>query len=149
VSPPVPGTIYQTVPARRVLTRHAVPLKSPAHFNSAVTAKLTAVRSIIATAHGPGEISGPALEIGIRITNAGKRSIDLSNVVVNLTDATGVPGLRIAGEPAAPFRGALASGRSASGTYVFTVPVGKRSPISVTVSYTALAPVVLFVGNAS
>lgn len=149
VPPPTKGDIHQTVPARKVVTRRAVSLDATAHFTSAIAARLTRVEPISAKGNGPGEISGPALELTIKITNDGKSSIDLGNAVVNLADSRKQPGLPIAGAPAKPFSGTLSGGRSAVGIYVFTVPVGHRAPVSVTVSYTAAAPVVLFVGNAA
>lgn len=149
VPPPTKGDIHQTVPAQKVVTRRAVSLDATAHFTSAIAARLTRVEAISAKGNGPGEISGPALELTIKITNDSKSSIDLGNAVVNLADSRKQPGLPIAGAPAKPFSGTLSGGRSAVGIYVFTVPVGHRAPVSVTVSYTAAAPVVLFVGNAA
>lgn len=149
VPPPTKGNIHQTVPSRTVLTRHAVSLHQTAHFTSAIAARLTSVKGINAKANGPGEIAGPAVELTIRITNDAAKTIDLGNAVVNLTDSEQKPGLPIAGSPAKPFTGTLAAGHSAIGTYVFTVPTNHRAPVSVTVSYTATAPVVLFVGNAA
>jgi len=46
-----------------------------------------------------------------------------------------------------PFAGKLAAGKTAEGTYVFTVPKNKRKPITLSVSVND-DPVLVFTGNA-
>ena len=48
-----------------------------------------------------------------------------------------------------PLRGLLAPGHQASGTYVFTIPAGHRTPVTVNFSYAGGGPVVLFKGDAA
>jgi hypothetical protein len=51
------------------------------------------------------------------------------------------------GSPAKPFRGNVPAGRSSAATYVFALSKSHRNPVTISLSYTTEAPVVLFVGN--
>lgn len=124
-----------------------MPITATASFGDAVTARILSVEPINAKAHGPGEISGPGVALSIRITNGSARAIDLGTVTVNVTASNGSPGLQLLGPPASAFNGSLTAGQSATAVYVFTVPVQFRKPVTVSVSYTAAAPVVLFRGT--
>ncbi len=105
-------------------------------------------KAINATAHGPGEIGGPAVELSLRFANGGSHAVSLGSVVVNVYDSSKDPASAIAGPPAKPVSGSLAAHRTTVGRYVFTVAPSKRKPITISVSYSAAAPVVLIVGNA-
>ncbi|MCU1659116.1 MAG: hypothetical protein QOD31_3201 [Pseudonocardiales bacterium] len=93
-------------------------------------------------------MSGPALELGVRIDNGSAHALDLGNVIVALQDSAGAPADPMSASPAHPFRGTLAAHSHATGIYVFTIPTASRKPVTVSVSYTTAAPVVVFVGNA-
>jgi hypothetical protein len=85
--------------------------------------------------------------ITIEITNGSDAEIELDNVTVDLTDATGA-----SASPATPqgeqnLSGPLAVGASTSGTYLFTLPADDRADATLRVSYTTDAPTVLFTGN--
>jgi hypothetical protein len=142
------GSIAETVPSKRVATEAAVPLTSTADFGNKVTAVVTAAKSINATAQGPGEIAGPAVAISLTIKNTSGGAIDLSSVIVNLQDKAGTPSNPMSASPAKPVSGKLASGATASGVYVFSLPRSHLNPVTISVSYTTEAPVVLFVGDA-
>ena len=114
-----------------------------------MTAKISKVAAITATARGPGEISGPAVALTLAITNGSAASISLANSVVNLYyGATQVPGIPMSGPPSSPFAGALGAGKTASSVYVFTIPVADRANVLITISYSPSAPVVQFTGSA-
>jgi hypothetical protein len=142
------GGINATVPARTITTAPPVPLKSPASFGGKVSAFLASIKAINATAQGVGEISGPALQVTFTITNGSSNVVDLGSVTANLQDAAGTPSVSMIGPPAAPFHGSVAPGKSASGVYVFSLAKNHVNPVSISLSYTTAAPVVLFVGNA-
>ncbi|HUX69819.1 MAG TPA: hypothetical protein VMV41_04850 [Cellulomonadaceae bacterium] len=128
-------------------TKAAVPLSQPADFGTGVVAKLDKIESIVATAHGPGEISGPALAFTITVTNGSSGVIDLGSVIVNLTDANGDPGVSMFGSPASLLSGLLAAGASATGVYVFSVAPSADSSVRLDVSYSTQAPTVVFSGD--
>ena len=148
VPAPSPGNIHQTVASRSIPTKAPVALTRVAAFGTGVSVRLVSAKAITATAHGPGEIGGPAVELSLRFANNGSRPVSLGSVVVNVYDSDKAPASTIAGPPAHPVSGTLAAGRTAVGQYVFTVAPGKRKPITISVSYSAAAPVVLIVGNA-
>jgi len=142
----VSGAISQKVPAVTRSTAAAVALTASASFGDQVTVKLTSVASSTITARAPGEVSGPGLTITVAITNGTTAAVDLSNVNVTVTDSAGLPGI-VMSAGASPVRGTLATGKTVSGVYVFTVAAAHRHPVSIFVSYTADAPIVLFQGT--
>jgi hypothetical protein len=139
--------VAATVPSRSVTTDPAVPITASATFGGRVTARILSTESITAQAHGPGEISGPGVALTIRISNESNDAVDLGSVTVNVTGSVGGPGLQLLGPPATSFSGSLAAGRAAQAVYVFTIPVPQRSPMTVSISYSAAAPVLVFRGN--
>jgi hypothetical protein len=148
---PVPapgrGNIDQIVPSAATATLPASPLTGSVVVDSGVSVRLDGVTAITAKAQLPGEISGPAIEITVRVLNTSTQSISLNDVVVNATDSTGVPGVQMSASPAAPFPASVAAGQQATGIYVFTLGTAHRDPVSITVSYRPGAPVALFTGN--
>ena len=165
VSPPQPGNVHQNVRSAKVITKPPVALHAVADFGTGVIARITSVKAIQVQAVGPGQVSGPGLNMVIQVTNHTPKALNLNNAVVTVADAEGTPGVQmiftpnVAGDddvPAPgpdsfshPMTGSLATRASASGTYVFTIPVGNRSPITVSFSYSGGGPVVLFKGDAS
>jgi hypothetical protein len=163
VPPPQSGDIHQNVPAAKVITKAPVALHAIADFGTGVTARIVSVKAIHAQAVGPGQVSGPALNIVIQVTNHTKKALDLNNAVVNIADAEGTPGVQMISTPAEagddgvpspgpgsfshPMRGSLAPSATAKGTYIFTIPVAHRDPITVSYSYAGAGPVVLFKGE--
>jgi hypothetical protein len=77
----------------------------------------------------------------------GHEVTDLGSVTANLQDAAGIPSTSMTASPAHPFAGQLAGGGSSTGTYVFALAKGHHNPLTISLSYTTAAPVVLFVGN--
>jgi hypothetical protein len=144
-----PGSIHSTVPARDIPTASPVSLESTANFGNKVTAKIVSSKSINATAHGSGEISGPAAQLTISVSNGTAQAISLADVTVNLTDAKGNPANTVSDPSMKPFSGSLAAGKSATGVYVFTLAKNHPNPVTISLSYTVDAPVVLFTGAVS
>ncbi len=141
------GNIHKTDESHAVTTKPPVPLTAKAAFGGKVTARIASVKSIQAKAQSPGEVSGSGVALTIAIENGSAKTINLNLVSVTLTGSDGSPRPSITTTPARPFTGALAAGESASAVYVFTVPASLRKPMTVSVSYTSKAPVVLFRGT--
>jgi hypothetical protein len=146
VPPPTPGDTSSTVAPRPVETRKPVKLDQPAAPTRAVTVRVTRLRAVQAKAQGPGEVSGPGLELRVQVRNQGP-TLDLSGAAVTLTAADGSPGQMMTGPPAVPLPGSVAAGRTATGTYVFTVPKGQRDPVQVVVTLSEKLAVVTFSGS--
>jgi hypothetical protein len=141
------GDINQVVPNRELVTNSAVPLDAASDLGGQISAKLTEVKAIDAQAKVPGEISGPAVAITVEISNDSANAIGLDSVSVDVQGAGGVPTSPITTDPASPLSGVLAPGEKKTGVYVFTMPADVRNGASVTVLYSADAPVALFTGN--
>jgi hypothetical protein len=137
----------ETVPVVPVTTAPAVPLSSPAPSLGGGRISIGTITSIQGTAQLPGETAGPAVRVPVTIVNGGSTALDLDQVVVDLVDRNGVSASSLSSDPAAPFQGSLAPRASASAVYVFSLPTGDRSDVSVVVSYTTAAPVVVFTGS--
>lgn len=148
ISAPMGGNVSESVPSGSVRTAAPIDLTATANFGTGVTAKVVANSRISFTAHRPGEISGPAVEVRIRFTNNSSAAVSLANVVLNDQDAKATPLVQVDSSPAAPVSGSLAPGKSATGIYAFELPPSYHSPLTLSVSYTTAAPVVLFVGDA-
>lgn len=110
-----------------------------------VEVSLTSLKAVNAKGAGPGEISGPALAVSVRIINGAATSLDVSHVIVNLLDAKGNVATPLS--PSAPFSGSVAAGGSAKGTYEFSIAKNVRKPVKVSVTYDLDQPTALFVGN--
>jgi hypothetical protein len=137
------------VPEVPVTTAPAVALTDTADFGGQVSARISQVSAIQASATLPGEIAGPAVAVTVEITNGSSAAIGLDTVTVTLADAGGTPATTISSDPAAPLQGALEPGAAKSGTYVFTVPADQRNPVTVTVNYSTGAPTLVFTGQVS
>lgn len=148
VPAPQGGDINQTVAAVPVTTAPAVPLNSAADFGGGVRVEMVELNRIDTTAQGPGEVAGPGVAVKLRFVNDSSAAVSLDNVTVNLADGSQQPGLPMSAAPAQPFRGSVDAGATAEGVYVFTLPADFANPASVTVSYSAGAPTVVFTGDA-
>jgi hypothetical protein len=144
---PTPSVTTRETP--KVLQTHKpVPIKTAAPFGDGVTAKIVGVVPVQSVAQGPGEISGPAIKVTISLKNGTKDAISVNQVTINVSyGKQASPASDIQGDPAAkPFHGTVGIGAIVRGTYVFDVPKNQRSDVSISVSYEALSPIVVFAG---
>ena len=144
---PTSGDINQVVPNRDLVTNSAVPLDAASDLGGQISARLAEVKAVDAQAKVPGEISGPAVAVTVEISNDSPNAIGLDSVSVDVQGAGGVPTSPITTDPASPLSGVLQPGEKKTGVYVFTMPADARNGASITVLYSADAPVALFAGN--
>lgn len=86
------------------------------------------VQRVDGQAAGPGESSGPALALDVRITNDSGTTVTADGLVVNVYGTDGVPGSQLLGDPrSAPLQGDIAGGTSVQGVYVLTGPGGSTA----------------------
>lgn len=143
-SAPSPSAPTATVPANPQTT--ASPLALDRSYQAGkVRVELAALKAVNAKGEGPGEISGPALAVSVRIINGTTKNLDVSHVIVNLLDSKGNVATPLS--PSAPFSGSIAAGDSAKGTYEFSIAKNVRKPVKVSVTYDLDQPTALFVGN--
>lgn len=140
----------QTVPPREQPTSEPVPLDETAKVRKGVTVKLISEKPINIDAEGPGESSGPGVLLTMRIQNDSTSTVDLKNVIVDMTygaDATPADPALIPGVE--PLVGELAPGEQATGDYAFRIPKSQRDDVTISVFVTVDDPVVVFTGALS
>lgn len=126
-----------------------VALDQPAAVGNGITAEVVALEAIDGSAVGPGNVSGPALRVTVRITNGTDAPVALGGVVVDLASGPDlVPASPLGDASARPFSGTVEAGGTAVGVYVFTVAEADRAEITLSVGYEAGAPFLVFTGAA-
>ena len=147
VPPPTPGTIDQTIAPVNDGPTQKTDLEKPAALDDGVEVSLVGIESTSIEAVGPGDTSGPAIAVTVRVRNGSKESINVDDAVITMlfgkkgTVATPSPA-----DPANPLSGAIEPDGSVEGTYVFRVPEKTQDKVTVLVTYTAGAPVAQFDG---
>lgn len=148
VATPAPGSLV-TVPTGTVPVADPIPPDEVGEFGTGVTAEIVSMEAVDGVAQLPGEVSGPAVRVTVRLTNGSDGVVNLSRVLVDVSyGADRTPGLAL-GEPGAePFIGELAAGSTAEGIYVFGVPIEARDRVQISVAYDVTAPILVFEGPA-
>jgi hypothetical protein len=146
-SVPVPS---DPVAAAAALPSSAAPVPLEGTVSTGgVSVSLASITAIDGHGSGPGNISGPALRVTVRVRNDGSAAFSLDGISVNLAYGGDLnPASPLDDPSAAPFHGMLQPGKVAEGTYVFTVPADARHSVSVQVLPSAGSPVAVFTGPA-
>lgn len=147
VPPPSPGNTSSTAPNPRESTKPPVKMDEPAKTGK-VVATVVKLKAIKAKARMPGEVAGPGLAITVKLVNNSKKAFDSSGVLVTLYDSRNAPGGEMSAPPSNPMTGVLKPGESAQGVYVFTIPVKRRSPVTINLTLPTESPVLAFRGKA-
>ena len=142
---PEPGA---TDPVTKPETTEEIPLDDPATTGDDIVVEVTSVEAVTAGRELPGEQSGAALAVSVRITNNGDEAVDTSGSNVNLTFGGDqrVPGAALTGDDTADWPDSIPPGGDATAVYLFSrsgVPSGE---IRVIVDLLATEPDVVFVG---
>jgi hypothetical protein len=148
VLPPQPTGQGAVVTVVTVAPQPATPIGTPAADAGGLQFRIDSVEAVDGEASGPGEIGGPALQVTLSATNTSSAPIDLSLTLVDLRHgADQVPASPFS-LGTTPFAGALAPGATASGVYVFGVPVERRAQVRIYVNAQPELPAVVFEGPA-
>lgn len=125
-----------------------VPLDQPAPPVVGATVQLVAVTKGTFTGDVPGEPSGDAITVSVRVVNNGSAPIDTGAAGVNLTyggdDRT--PGIAVTDKKARVFPASVAPGAEATADFTFVAPLAAEGDIRVTVDLLASEPDIVFVG---
>jgi hypothetical protein len=150
-SHPGTGSVLSTVATQPATTLPATPIKATADFGSGVSAHVTKIADEKVTDTGPGIISGvPAAAFTIQLVNDSKATVSLSNVQVTASYGSDeTPASEANLSKARGFKGSMAPGATATGTYSFAIPTTDRSNVQVSIWYAPGQPTVLFTGAAS
>lgn len=115
-----------------------------------VAVSMESIEAIDGQGVGPGNVAGPALRVTLRIENRGSSDVTVDDVSVNLFHGPELTPASPLDDPSrSPFRGTLAPGDTAEGSYVFSVPTGARDQVTVEVGYRAGASRAQFSGSAA
>lgn len=111
-----------------------------------LTATVTSVEAYTATATRPGEVSGPAVKVTLKLVNDTGSDFAVSTATVNAYyGSASTPADPVQGDSAAkPFTGTLKPGATATAVYVFTVPSADSGDVTLTLSDQAGAQLVVF-----
>jgi hypothetical protein len=124
-----------------------VPLDEAAEPADALEVELASLEAVEGIAEIAGEIAGPALRITVEATNRGTAALDTPAVIVNLyIGEDRRPANTIMQPGSRAFPPSIPAGGTASGVYLFTVPMEERDLILVEVDLAFGEPVVLFEG---
>lgn len=127
-----------------------VPLEGEAEVSSAQSVVLRSIEAVDGEAVIPGEVGGPALRVTVESSNTSDIAIDTPAVVVNLYYGPDrIPAGSLLNPGGQEFPSSIAPGNTATGVYVFTVPVDQRDNVLVEVDVAVEEPVVLFEGAIS
>ncbi|WP_157943995.1 DUF4352 domain-containing protein [Blastococcus atacamensis] len=119
-----------------------------AAVGNGITADVVSLDAIEGTGQGPGNISGPALKVTLRLTNGTSEPVSADAVAVDLAYGTELfPASPLDDPSSAPFTGTVAPSGSTQGVYVFSVPADERDLVQVSVGYQAGAPILVFTGS--
>lgn len=144
-----PETTVHDVPAREVEVRDPIDLEETGDFGTGVTAEVLEIRAVDGVARRPGEVSGPALRIEVRLTNDTDEAIDLAGARIDVAYGPDrIPGLILSEPDVVLFPLTLPPRSHADAASVFVVPLDQRDQIQVAVWYTVDAPIIVFEGSA-
>ena len=124
-----------------------VALAAPATVKTGLSAKVTNISAVEGEAKGIGEIAGPAIKFTIEVTN--NTGADVSTNGVSVTVEYGkeaIPAGQLSDPVTADFPPVIAKDKSATATYVFSVPVDQRSLVRILLSLEASLPIAAFEG---
>lgn len=114
-----------------------------------IVVDLTSVTTTSLTAQTPGEYTGEAVVVEIRLTNDADISQVLDAPVVSLIAEDGEMGIATGAAPYDPLQGEVPPGATATGTYVFMLDPADERSVTVRVNYAAGGPVATFTGTTS
>lgn len=125
-----------------------VPLDEPAPAVEGVVAEVTAIEAVTAGGDIPGEPSGPAVQVTLRLTNGSDQAIDTAGANVTMTYGGDdrLPASGITGEGTSIWPESIPAGGSADAVFQFAVPSSPEGDVRVIVDILASAPNVIFVG---
>jgi hypothetical protein len=112
-----------------------------------MTVSIDSVVATTVTAETPGEVSGSALIVTVSLTNVGSEPQSIDSAVVTVVADNGDLAIPTTAGPNNPFGGEVLPGQSATGQYVYMLDPAKGRSITVSVNYSAGAPVAEFSGE--
>ena len=146
-SPTPTPTDVATDEPQEPLPPQPVPIESPGTITDGLTAAITGIEAVDGVAEGPGEVAGPAIRFTVSIVNTGSSPVDLSATVVTVDHGSDrVPGGQLNEPGGRPIPTTVAAGETATGVFIFTVPLDRRGLVNITVDHTVGVVPLVFSG---
>ncbi|MHA3723937.1 hypothetical protein ACXR2T_08670 [Leucobacter sp. HY1910] len=142
---PDPG---KTTPIEKSKPPVSVKLTERAEPLTGVFVEVVSVESVTAGRAIPGEPTGPAVMVEVRLVNESSKPVDAAGASISLTyngeDQT--PAVALTSDIATNWPAEVPAGESASSVFVFSLPDVVRGDIRVIVDLLAMGPDVVFEG---
>lgn len=125
-----------------------VAIEDRAAITPGLIAEISSVEAVDGTARGPGEVAGPSLRVTVTFSNSTATDAPLNTAVVSAyfgADRTPAPELR--GPGGSPLPAMVATGDTATGVYIFTVPEAERRNVTIMVDYSVDVDPLVFQGD--
>jgi hypothetical protein len=120
-----------------------------APISDEVSVALSDLEAVEGEASMPGEIAGPSIRFTVTFTNDSDKAYSLLGALPNVYFGPDqVPAIELAEPGREPFPEEVAPGKTASGTFIYNVPVDMRDQVRITVDYEAAEPALVFEGAA-
>lgn len=125
-----------------------VAIDEPAPAVEGIVAEVTGLEATTAGNDIPGEPSGPAIQVTVRLTNGSDAPVDTAGANTTLTYGGDdrLPAAGVTSEDAVTWPETIPAGGHADAVFVFAVPSSAVGNIRVIVDVLASAPNVVFVG---
>lgn len=121
----------------------------PAPVVAGITVTVGSLKAVQGEATRPGDIAAPSVQFTVTVANSTAASVSLASAVLTVDYATtDTPASQLPGPGGTSFPTSLASGQTATATFVFSVPLDQRNDVHITFDYAAGIPTVVFSGVA-
>lgn len=159
-APPSSAAPTHTAPAPKPVKTTAAPTPQPTRtatitkptavpIKKAFTATVVRMEAVKGVAEGPGEIGGPSVRFTVKITNTTGKTVSLTETVVNaFYGSAQTPAVQLRQPNGKDFPHSVKNGSSATGVFIFNIPVKSRSDVRITVDTSVKNPVIAFEGSA-
>ncbi len=146
-APNASGTSSATPSAVPSASPTSAPIAGPGTIKPGLTAQITKFEAVNGVAKTPGETSGPSVRFTVSITNTGSSAESLATTVVTVNyGADRTPALQLSEPGGMDMPASVAGNGTATGVYIFTIPVDQRNNVRLEVDYSVKVPPLVFQG---
>jgi Domain of unknown function (DUF4352) len=142
---PKPPPVSTVQPLVAVSTKPAGGVGDKAALAPGIQVVVSKVKNVQVKASGPGDVAGPGVSVDLVVTNSSSKPLDLGGLAVTASyGKKNLPASPGGAETGDPLSGTLKPGRTARGSYVFTVPKSQAASLQVQVSSDAAPDILVF-----
>ena len=126
----------------------SAPLAQPAAIQPGLTAQITKFEAVQGVATTPGSVSAPSVRITVTITNNTSKSVPLDTATItSYYGPAATPALQLYSPGGVDLPASVAAGKTASGVYLFSIPVADRSDVRFELDYSVNVKPLFFEGS--